>query len=263
MTVRGRASQGTLTAGKVLIDGADPIIFAGTTDDIPEGASQKYFTADRVLAAIKALSLTPTGLLIADADGLPATPAGGPTWDDGTATLGFQDIRLSEGIAGELFIAVPGVLGTGPHVAILPAVAGAPGTLQSVHSGTTGDFVSTLIGLLGPNTGGGVQITAGTESWEFNDGSIADLGVQQAGALIPLVDDHQDIGVDSPLPLRPRTIRAATSVVTPLLEGAEIATPDAPSDGVGRLYFKDAGGGKTGLYVRFPTGAEQQIKVEA
>lgn len=40
------------------------------------------------------------------------------------------------------------------------------------------------------------------------------------------------------------------------------ADPDAPTAGRVRIYAKDNGSGKTGLYARFPTGAVQQIALE-
>lgn len=46
------------------------------------------------------------------------------------------------------------------------------------------------------------------------------------------------------------------------LHGQEIADPGAPPANAGRLYFKDVGG-KTALMVRFPTGAPQQMFIEA
>lgn len=47
------------------------------------------------------------------------------------------------------------------------------------------------------------------------------------------------------------------------LELKELAAdPPAPAANTCVIYVKDVAG-KTGLYVRFPTGAVQQIKVEA
>ncbi len=47
------------------------------------------------------------------------------------------------------------------------------------------------------------------------------------------------------------------------IEGKEqSSSPAAPSSNGWRLYAKDDGGGKTALYVRFATGAEQQIAIE-
>lgn len=40
------------------------------------------------------------------------------------------------------------------------------------------------------------------------------------------------------------------------------ADPDAPAANRVRLYAKDNGAGKTGLYARFNTGAVQQVAVE-
>lgn len=51
----------------------------------------------------------------------------------------------------------------------------------------------------------------------------------------------------------------ATTAYIDIVEGV---TPAAPVADTARLYTKDVGG-KTGLYVLFPSGAEQQIKVEA
>ncbi len=78
-------------------------------------------------------------------------------------------------------------------------------------------------------------------------------------------DNQADLGRDNffGFARRWRTGYFGTSVVTPLVAQAEIATPAAPADGSLVIYAKDAGAGKTGLYVLFPSGAEQQIKVEA
>lgn len=46
------------------------------------------------------------------------------------------------------------------------------------------------------------------------------------------------------------------------VEGVEISDPSAPATNYGRLYFRDNGGGKTQLVVRFPTGAVQVIATE-
>lgn len=46
------------------------------------------------------------------------------------------------------------------------------------------------------------------------------------------------------------------------LDFVEQATPAAPAATHCEIYAKDVAG-KVGLYVRFPSGAEQQIKVEA
>lgn len=46
------------------------------------------------------------------------------------------------------------------------------------------------------------------------------------------------------------------------VEFTEISDPDAPSDGKGILYCKDAGLGKTKLSIRFATGVVQDIATE-
>ncbi len=52
------------------------------------------------------------------------------------------------------------------------------------------------------------------------------------------------------------------SIYPGVIEYVETSDPAAPADGRARVYAKSAGGSKTGLYVRFPTGAVQQIAVE-
>jgi hypothetical protein len=101
-------------------------------------------------------------------------------------------------------------------------------------------------------SGNFVSINAGLANVELQ--TAADGGAFKPGA-----DNSQDSGTASN---KWRTGYFGTSVVTPMLEGAEIATPTAPADGSGRTYFKAAGAGKTGLYVLFPSGTEQQIAVE-
>jgi hypothetical protein len=49
---------------------------------------------------------------------------------------------------------------------------------------------------------------------------------------------------------------------TSYIEGIEITDPAAPASNKGRLYFRDNGGGKTQLAVRFPTGAVQVLATE-
>jgi hypothetical protein len=49
---------------------------------------------------------------------------------------------------------------------------------------------------------------------------------------------------------------------TSYLEGVEVTDPAAPAANRGRLYFRDNGGGKTQLAVRFPTGAVQVLATE-
>jgi hypothetical protein len=79
------------------------------------------------------------------------------------------------------------------------------------------------------------------------------------GLLQPLADNSNDLG--EPL-FQVRTGYFGTSVVSPTFAGAEGAEPAAPADGSGVVWWKDAGGGKTALMVRFPSGASQQIAIE-
>jgi hypothetical protein len=46
------------------------------------------------------------------------------------------------------------------------------------------------------------------------------------------------------------------------IEGVETSDPAAPAANRARLYFRDNGGGKTQLAVRFPTGAVQVLATE-
>jgi hypothetical protein len=294
MTVRGRASRGTLTGRRGLIAGAPPEVWSGTTDDQTEGAENLFFTPARVMAAIAALGITPGQILVADANGLPVGDAGifvasafdvTPTSNEALALGPAVDLYLKAPDAGgrpqgvDLFANTR--TGNGSELG-LQALLNNSGVglflydsysdndnlkglrinseIIAIYNLAAGQMVDTQLLITGEGAFG-VALTdeAVGAGWATGFGGKNDwLPVSEYG----VSGNHNALDIGAP-DNAPKSIYAATSIVTPLVESAEISTPDAPADGSLRLYAKGAGGGKTGLYVLFPSGAEQQIKVEA
>jgi len=125
-----------------------------------------------------------------------------------------------------------------------PSSAWSSGVL--IHSETNFGFVS--LSAESEDLG----VTSG--AWVTLDSSLLALFPGQSG---PAAGNAiVDLGIAVTNPFR-------SAYLSSFVSQSEIATPTAPADGSLRIYAKDAGGGKTGLYVLFPSGAEQQIKVEA
>lgn len=93
------------------------------------------------------------------------------------------------------------------------------------------------------------------------DGIIMNFGYDDGDGTSALFTGNfiklQKDGVD-----RFQVNEAGAMSITSFFEASEISDPDAPAANKGRLYFRDNGGGKTQLVVRFPTGAVQVIATE-
>jgi len=117
------------------------------------------------------------------------------------------------------------------------------------------------------------------QAYSFPSGAIT-LEIQQAGGALKLGNSATVINAFGSTPATSPLVGAVVfgDAVTPstnvsigggiisvgaYFEGAEQASsPAAPAANGFRIYAKDNGSGKTVLYVRFATGAEQQVAIE-
>jgi hypothetical protein len=98
-------------------------------------------------------------------------------------------------------------------------------------------------------------VTVGAASIFLSTSFTGRWQLDASGMLFPFATNAYDFG-------KTGTNYIRNMFVAGYYEGTEIADPAAPSANAGRLYFRDNGGGKTQLVVRFNTGAIQVIATE-
>jgi len=165
------------------------------------------------------------------------------TWCNGPGPLGDSKVALL-GEGGDIWGGF-----TGPGLGVIVGTDPAP----QFRMGLASNYLDFYPSALAPRTVDTIGVSVGNfpNFYSFTPQTFFPDG---AG------DNTVDLGADNDATYG--TVHWRIGYIN-AIQGAEIATPTAPADGQGVLYFKDAGGGKTGLYVLFPSGAEQQIKVEA
>lgn len=172
---------------------------------------------------------------------------------DGGAT---DYAKLELGASGELTVTTVDADGALGHIILAP-------------DGNVGIGTTAPDGVLEVNMGTNKQVRL---SYNDADGSATDYAKMELGSngelTVTTVDSdgaagHINLAPDGNVGIKVAAPIAALDVGGGAIAFTEIATPDNPADTKCVLYAKDAGGGKTGLYVRFASGNELQISVEA